>query len=274
MVSLPLAEVSSPGVGLAEHQQRLKAYSVAIDRVTPDQSQPRRIHDDTAHRELVASVRQHGILQPLTVRLIPGEERYIIIAGERRYRAAKAAGLEAVPCWVQEPKSDHILIQQVIENWQRSDLHPLDLAQSLAELRDSRKLTQKQIADLTGKSEAEVSKFLKLLTLHPSILKDIQHDTTGGIGRRHLEAVSRLPTAEQPGVWSAVKNQQLSVEATEAMVKAKRQVLSGKPALQTGKTFSFQANGATVTVKFAQKSASMIDVREVLVQVLTELPSD
>lgn len=272
--SLPLAEVTTTGSGLAAHQQRLKAYSVEISRVSPDPSQPRRIHDQVAHEELTASVKQHGILQPLSVRLVPDEDRYIIIAGERRYRAAKAAGLESVPCWVQEPKNDHVLLQQVIENWQRADLHPLDLASSLAELRDSRKLTQKQIAELTGKSEAEVSKFLKLLTLHPTVLKDIQGDQSGVVGRRHLEAVSRLPAAEQPSVWSAVKKEKLSVEATEAIVKAKRNALSGKAVTTASRQFQFTAGDAKITVQFTKNAATMSDVREALVQVLSELPMD
>lgn len=127
--TLPLTE--QPANTIAADQRRLPgAFLIAIERLHPDPNQPRRTHDDNALSELADSIRRLGILQPIAVRLDASIDGYRIISGERRYRAAKAAGLAEVPCWVQTPDEIELLLRQISENWQRSDLHPMDLADS------------------------------------------------------------------------------------------------------------------------------------------------
>ena len=108
------------------------AFAIACDRIRPDPTQPRRRLDTDAQKELNASVERLGILQPITVRYVEAEDVYRIITGERRYHAACAAGLPEIPCWVQSPKEDEVLLHQIVENWQRLDMHPFDLADALA----------------------------------------------------------------------------------------------------------------------------------------------
>ena len=105
-------------------------------------------------------MRRLGILQPITVRYIETENIYRIITGERRYHAACEAGLAEIPCWVQSPKEEEVLLHQIVENWQRLDMHPYDLADALARLRDANGYSQQDLARETGKSEGEISKLL------------------------------------------------------------------------------------------------------------------
>src|SRR5207245_4101503 len=125
------------------HQRRLAgAFLIKLEHIRPDPAQPRKTIDSKRLQELVASVREHGILQPVSVRFVPESSCYFIIAGERRYQAAKEIGLIELPCWVQRPDERQVLVHQVVENWQRADLHPFDLADALAELRDTNEYTQ------------------------------------------------------------------------------------------------------------------------------------
>src|SRR5205085_10342630 len=135
--------------------------------------------DPVAQRELTDSVRRLGILQPIAVRYDAGQDAYLVIAGERRYRAACDAGLAEVPCWVQSPDAKDVLLHQVVENWQRAELHPFDLADALAELRDANGYTQKQLAVLTGKPESEVSRLLSLLKLDPAVQVEARSESGG-----------------------------------------------------------------------------------------------
>ena len=165
---------------------------IALDRICPDPAQPRKNLDTKAQQELTAAVKRHGILQPITVRYIESDNIYQIITGERRYHAAREAGLMEIPCWVQTLKNEDVLLQQIVENWQRADLHPYDLADALARLRDANGYTQKDLARATGKSEGEISKLLAILELDPAVQKAARQDETGRITKRHLYAVAKL----------------------------------------------------------------------------------
>jgi ParB family chromosome partitioning protein len=194
---------------------------IELSRIHPDPMQPRRNLEESALRELVESVKRLGILQPISVRYMADADQYQIISGERRFQAATLAGLSEIPCWVQSPEEREILVRQIVENWQRAELHPFELADSLAALRDTNGYSQKQIAELTGKSEGEISKLLKLLTLAPDVQLAARSDSTGTLSRRHLYAVSRLSQEEQVIVATTVQDQSLTAEDTEAMVSKK-----------------------------------------------------
>ncbi|HVG49197.1 MAG TPA: ParB/RepB/Spo0J family partition protein, partial [Rubellimicrobium sp.] len=102
--------------------------------------------DAEALRDLVASITRLGVLQPIAVRYLESEDVDQVISGERRFQASREAGLAEIPCWVQTPKDEEILLRQIVENWQRSDLHPYELADSLARLRDANGYTQRVMA--------------------------------------------------------------------------------------------------------------------------------
>src|SRR5207244_3650143 len=106
-----------------------------------------------------------------------------IISGERRYQASLGAGLAEVPCWVQTPREQEVLLRQIVENWQRADLHPYDLADALVGLRDAFHLTQKQLAKMTGKPESDISRILSLLKLNAAVQRQARQDKTGTISR-------------------------------------------------------------------------------------------
>jgi ParB family chromosome partitioning protein len=117
LLDLSLAEEPKPTTGPLEGRSRLAgAYSIDVSRIQPDPKQPRRRLEAAAQADLVASVRQLGILQPVTVRFLESENIYQIVTGERRYRAAKEAGLTEIPCWIQTPKEEDVLVHQIVEN--------------------------------------------------------------------------------------------------------------------------------------------------------------
>lgn len=194
------------------------AFLIALTRVRPDPEQPRRQIDTQAQRELVDSVSRLGILQPVTVRYVEQENIYQLITGERRYHAAKEAGLAEIPCWVQTPKETDVLLHQIVENWQRLDMHPYDLADALARLRDGNGFTQRQLAEATGKSEGEVSKLLAILDLAPDVQKLAREDQSGHITKRHLYAVRALAPTKQQTVIQRVREEGITAEDTEKLV--------------------------------------------------------
>ncbi len=213
------------------------AFAIAIDRIRPDPNQPRRQLDTEAQKELNASVKRLGILQPITVRYVETENIYRIITGERRYHAACEAGLAEIPCWVQSPKEDEVLLHQIVENWQRLDMHPYDLADALARLRDANSYSQRDLARETGKSEGEISKLLALLDLDPAVQKIARDDQTGRISRRHLYAIRALPAERQLSLlrraqqeaMTAVDMEQLAAKETDGPAEPQAAWGTGEP---------------------------------------------
>ena len=222
--------------------------------------------EPTALKELADSIQQLGILQPITVRYIADDQIYQIISGERRYQAALQAGLTEIPCWVQTPEERQILVRQVVENWQRAELHPFEIADSLAALRDTWGYSQTELAALIGKSKGDVSKFLSLLTLDPAIAKQCRDDTSGTLTRKHLEALARTPKSAQADVLKQVSEQHLTAKETERIVRDVVARHSGKKhqGAPVGKIFRFATLKATVTVQLRKASVDSADILEAL----------
>lgn len=192
---------------------------LAIDDLAPNDYQPRAHFDDGRLDELAASIRVHGIIQPIVVSRSP--KGFRIIAGERRWRAAKMAGLARVPIVLKDTASaapQSLLQLALIENIQREDLNPIDEAQAYRRLADEFHLTQDAIATNVGKDRATVANTLRLLKL-PG---EIQHDLIGGaITMGHARALLALATeASQLALAREVKIRGLSVRETESLVKA------------------------------------------------------
>ena len=143
---------------------------LSVDLIQRGKYQPRRDLQADALEELAASIRSQGVLQPIVVRLA-GEDRYEIIAGERRWRAAQLAGLDKIPAIVREVPDEAAIAMALIENIQREDLNALEEAAALGRLRDEFSLTQQEVADAVGKSRATIANLLRLLSLRDDVKK-------------------------------------------------------------------------------------------------------
>jgi ParB family chromosome partitioning protein len=266
---LPLGKENGLVGGSLDGRRQLGgAFLIECTRIRPDPLQPRRTHDPHADEELTASVRKLGVLQPITVRFLEAENLFQIIAGERRFRAAKAADLIEVPCWVHSPKENQVLLHQIAENWQRLDVHPYDLADALARLRDTNGYSQRDLARETGKSEGEISKFLALLELDPAVQKVAREDRTGRITKRHLYAVRRLPAEEQASMIRRAQEEAITASDMELLAAKRTEVLTGrKPPAATVNQHCFQTGFATVTIKFRKDDVTTKDILAALDEV-------
>jgi ParB family chromosome partitioning protein len=193
------------------------------ERLSPGKYQPRSRMDEASLAELAASIAAQGIVQPILVRVIdatPGDERYEIVAGERRWRAAQKAGLAQVPVLVREIPDEKALVMALIENIQREDLNPLEEAQGLQRLIDEFGLTHQEAADAVGRSRPAASNLLRLLQL-ASPVQELLLDNRIDMG--HARALLPLSAAEQIQLAQAVAQKRLSVREAERLA---RQILA------------------------------------------------
>ena len=190
---------------------------IAIERIQPNPQQPRVIMDEGALGELAASIREHGIIQPLIVSPTPGSDRYTLVAGERRLRAANLAGLTMVPVILRTVNELEQLELALIENLQRADLSPLETAEAYRQLAENFSLTHEQIAERVGKSRVSVTNTIRLLNLPEQVRRAlVEHLISEG----HARALLGLPTAQaQKAALATVLNLGLNVRQTEALVK-------------------------------------------------------
>jgi ParB family chromosome partitioning protein len=245
---------------------------IDLDRVRPDPEQPRREFIEEEMNNLTASVTERGIMQPVRVWFVEGAEMYQIISGERRYRAAIAAGLKELPCIIEDapgrgqpiPRKE-ILVDQVVENWQREDLNPYDLSDALKELRDDHGLSQDEIARLTSKPKSEISRFLAMQRVTESVQKKIRADESGKYSRRHVVALSQLPEAEQPALAEKIETEKLSAVETEREVTRHKRRQSGHGASGAPVTIRRYAIGSTkIQISFRKKHVEKGEILDVL----------
>jgi ParB family transcriptional regulator, chromosome partitioning protein len=249
------------------------AYQIRLDRIRPDPEQPRQRIDPDRQRELTDSVRRLGIMQPIAVRYVEGEDVYRVIAGERRFLAAREAGLSEVPCWVQSPKEEEILVRQIVENWQRLDLEPLEIAEALATLRDGGGHSQKELAELTGKPESEISRLLSLLNLTPEVHQQARQSAAGTFTKRHLTAMARLPQEDQQEVMIEVKTNRLTAQETERAVRDRKRKAAGVKTAGApyGKRLRYLTEKATVLLTFRRRDVALTDVLAALEEVRAQV---
>lgn len=210
-----LSELIS-GEALARSRSVLE---IALDKLEPNPYQPRQHIDDESLEELTLSIEAHGVVQPVVVRRTDDADVYQIIAGERRWRAARRAGLSTVPCIVQDADDERALEIALVENLQRSDLGPLETAQALRYLIQEFGLTQEQIAEQLGRSRSSVANTLRLLDLPEPIKQALAE---GRITAGHARAL--LALAEEPdrmmAVFQRIEAEGLNVRETEALGRA------------------------------------------------------
>ena len=199
-------------------EPRISPVEIDIDRLAPNDFQPRAHADDARLEELTRSIKSNGIIQPIVVRQLG--DRFQIIAGERRWRAAMRAGLTRVPVVVRDvaPGQERSLLEMaLIENIQREDLNPIEEAQAYRRLADDFQLKQDQIADAVGKDRASVANTLRLLKLPDEVRAEV---VAGTLSMGHARALLALPTeAEQRRAARDVIARNLSVRETESLVK-------------------------------------------------------
>lgn len=236
-----------------------------IDDILPNRFQPRLTFDEKALNELADSIRQHGIIQPLVVRKL--NDKYEIIAGERRYKAAQLAGLQKVPAIVMNLNDNESAEVAVVENIQRKDLSALEEAESYKKLLDKGYLTQEQLANRMGKNQSTISNKLRLLGLSPEVKEALLN---GKISERHARSLLNLKNAEdQKQVLEKIISSKLTVRQTDDLIKTIQ-----NPAMQsqTSPNIELEKEKPDV-IENIIPSVETLDFNETLNNSLNQVPS-
>lgn len=183
---------------------------VATQLLTPNPTQPRTVFDEDALEELADSIRTLGIIQPITVK--PDGDRYIIISGERRWRAATLAGLATVPVFVRDVEPESIHEMALVENIQRQDLNAMEVALSMQRLMDECSLTQDRLSERVGKKRSTVANYLRLLKLPPEVQLAVREQL---ISMGHAKVIASLPEGKQLPMLKKCLKKALSVRQAE-----------------------------------------------------------
>jgi ParB family chromosome partitioning protein len=210
-------------LGGDEGEPRDALATLPVQAIRPGRYQPRTRMDQTALGELAASIRTQGLMQPLLVRPLVERDRYELIAGERRWRAAQIAGLTEVPVLVREVPDDAALAMSLIENIQRENLNPIEEAAGLQRLIDEFRMTHEQAADAVGRSRSATSNLLRLLKLAKPVQQALME---GALEMGHARALLALDGARQIETAQRIAARGLSVRETERLVA---RLLRGAP---------------------------------------------
>lgn len=198
---------------------------IDINDIEANEKQPRTHFEKEKIQELSVSIQQNGLLQPIVVR--PYRGKYQIVVGERRYRACKLAGLDEVPCMVQEYNEDQTATAALVENIQRENLSPIEEALAYQQLLDTQDLTQEQLAKKVGKKQSTIANKLRLLQLPMTVQEAVRRKD---ITERHARALLKLDsTAKQNNMLREIMAKGLNVEQTEQKIKSKIEPKKTKP---------------------------------------------
>ena len=249
-----------------ESQGKEQQRSLPVDKLQPGKYQPRTQMDSASLEELAASIRAQGLMQPILVRPIAnalGDDRFEIVAGERRWRAAQIAGLTEVPALIREIPDESALAMALIENIQRENLNPLEEAQGLQRLIDEFSMTHQEAADAVGRSRPAASNLLRLLQLVPPVQELLMR---GDIDMGHARALLPLSGALQIQLAQRVVQKGLSVRDTERLVqhalKPPKPAQANKPdrdVLRLQEELS-DTLGANVEIRTTKKGAGTIRI--------------
>ena len=186
-----------------------------IELITPNPKQPRTHFDDDALEELADSIATLGLIQPITVRR-EADGKYIIISGERRWRASRLAGRKTIPAYVREADDKELHEMALVENIQRQDLNAMEIAISLQRLIDECGVTQETVAQRVGKKRSTIANYLRLMQLSPEVQAALKANL---ITMGHAKAIAGVEPEQQPHIVKKVIKKELSVRATEQLVK-------------------------------------------------------
>ena len=241
---------------------------IELDKIVPNRYQPRREFSDDSIKELAETLDKDGLLQPIVVRE-DGEDHYEIIAGERRYRAAKSLNWETIPAIVNNVNDDQAASLALIENLQREDLNPIDEAKAYTNLMKLNDLTQTALAKDMGKSQSYVANKLRLLKLDDEVQKAL---IEGKITARHGRALLNLSDDDQERVLKEIEEKGLNVKQTEEIAKDVDAYFNPKPkeketkrervVKRIPKDLKVQINTIKKAVKLAKDSGIKVKVKE------------
>jgi ParB family chromosome partitioning protein len=227
---------------------------LAISGIEPNPRQPREVFDEDALAELVTSIREVGVLQPVVVREVEAG-RYQLVMGERRWRAAREAGLDTVPAIVRETADDHLLRDALLENLHRQQLNPLEEAAAYQQMLVEFGATHDELADRIGRSRSQVSNTIRLLNLPAGVQRRV---AAGVLSAGHARALLALPEAEaQERLATRIVAEGLSVRATEELVSTGESA----PAVRASRARAPQAPG------LADLAGSLSDLLETRVTI-------
>ena len=215
-----------PDLSALDEKERksLGILEIELDKLVPNEYQPRKVFNDEKLKELAASIKVQGVIQPIIVHRIG--TNFGLIAGERRWRAARLAGLKTIPALVREASKRELIEQALIENIQREDLNPLEAAEAFKQLQDEYRLTQEDLAKRVGKERSTITNFLRLLGL-PKEIK--QHLAAGSLNMGHAKALLSLERLrDQLAAANQIVKKALSVREAEALASRLK-----KPAKET-----------------------------------------
>ena len=202
---------------------------IPLDLIQRGKYQPRVEFDEAALEELALSIKSQGLMQPIVIRSI-GPQKYEIIAGERRWRAAQIAGLDSMPALVRTVSDEAAIAMSLIENIQREDLNPIEEALALKRLQDEFKLTQQEVANAVGRSRTAVTNLMRLVGLHSDVQKMLQK---GLLEMGHARAILTLSDSKQVDFARKIAKQGLSVRQTEELVRKSNNLkpVASKPSI-------------------------------------------
>lgn len=196
-----------------KEKRALGINEIELDKIVPNEYQPRKVFNDEKMKELAASIKEQGVIQPVIVHR--AGSGYQLIAGERRWRASRLAGLKTIPALVREATKRELLEMALIENIQREDLNPLEAAEAYKRLQDEFKLTQEDLAKRVGKERSTVTNFLRLLGLPKEIKQEL---ATGALSMGHAKALLSLERVrDQMKATVMIVKKGLSVREAEAL---------------------------------------------------------
>jgi ParB family transcriptional regulator, chromosome partitioning protein len=251
---IPSDVAPSSAAGLAT---RPGIEEVPINQIDPNPYQPRNRFDEESLAGLTASIRELGVLQPILVRQV-GDARYAIIAGERRWRAAKRAGLQFIPVIVRQVNDELTLQHALVENLHRDDLNPLEEAAAYQQLVEDFDLTQEEVAHKVGKSRSAVANLLRLFQLPPQVQRLVAE---GRVSAGHAKALLGTPDrAFQESLARRVATDGLSVRETEEAVR-QRNGLAGSPSASTGSSAGRTKLRAPGLLQLEELLAEQLDTR-------------
>ena len=259
------ALLGNPAQRVLENNNSDSLKEIAIDLLQRGQYQPRRDFNKESLQELADSITAQGIIQPIVVRGLPRSEKFEIIAGERRWRAAQLAGLKDVPVVIKDVPDKTVMCIALIENIQREDLNPLEEAEALVRLIEEFDMTHETIAEAVGRSRSAVTNLLRLLELNIKVKEFVE---ARKIDMGHARALLALASNEQVAAAEIIIKQGLSVRATEKLVKKvlgdsqqeKEKQVSKDPNIQSLENDLSEKMGATVTIKQYDKGKGVLQI--------------
>ena len=200
---------------LGDQKPPTTTKEIDLDKITAGRYQPRQEFDDVKIQELADSIKKHGVLSPILVREV-GFDKFEVIAGERRVRASKIAGLKTIPSLVNQKEDQEALEAALIENLQREDLNPVEEARGYDRLKREFELTQDEIAKATGKARSTIANSMRILSLSSRILDMISQ---GSLEKGHAKILSGLDTTKAEQLAKAISQKKLTVRQAEALLR-------------------------------------------------------